>query len=113
MKNITRYKRYNDGKSLLITLDGFKKAFNKDALNAVNECFVALKEREKNPSGYFDKAGRFYLHDDLISLSTAREPSRAYPYSQMNEARTRKFLLKVWVHRDIKTKEELEKIIYS
>jgi len=55
--------------------------------------YTLLKERTLDPSGDFDKAGRFYAeHDDLIAV---REPSRAWPYSHMLACRTKKYVKKV------------------
>jgi hypothetical protein len=52
-----------------------------------------LKNRVINPSGSFDKAGRFFLeHGDLVNV---REPSRSYPYSQMSAGRSLKYVKKV------------------
>ena len=59
-------------------------------MKAINEVYYLLKTRQINPSGYFDRAGRFWLdHTDIISV---REPSRSWPYSQMHHGRTLKYV---------------------
>lgn len=59
----------------------------------IKTVFEMLKNRDINPSGVFDKVGRWYAdNDDLISV---RSPSRAWPYSQMIACRTRKYVKKV------------------
>lgn len=58
--------------------------------NAINEVYQLLKNRVINPAGTFDNAGRFWLDNrDLINV---REPSRAWPYSQMMAGRTLKYV---------------------
>lgn len=58
--------------------------------NAINEVYQLLKNRVINPAGTFDNAGRFWLDNrDLINV---REPSRAWPYSQMKAGRTLKYV---------------------
>lgn len=58
--------------------------------NAINEVYELLKNRVINPAGTFDNAGRFWLDNrDLINV---REPSRAWPYSQMTAGRTLKYV---------------------
>ena len=48
--------------------------------------YVALKTREINPVGKFDKAGRWY--PTVPCTCAVRAPSRAYPYSLMLHMRT-------------------------
>lgn len=56
----------------------------------MKKVYEMLKNREIHPEGEFDKMGRFYLEDyDLVDV---RSPSVKYPYSQMNAARTSKFV---------------------
>lgn len=60
---------------------------------AIVNVYALLKNRTINPSGSFDKAGRFYLeHSELVNV---REPSRSFPYSQINAGRTLKYVQKV------------------
>lgn len=60
----------------------------------VEAVYLLLKDRDINPKGKFDKAGRWYAENsDLISV---REPSRAYPFSQMVACRTRKYVQAVY-----------------
>jgi hypothetical protein len=69
--------------------------------DAINEVFNLLKDKSIYPKGYFDKAGRFYLHDsDLVNV---REPSLKYPYTQLNAGRTKKFVTKIVEKYDCKT----------
>jgi len=57
---------------------------------AIEKIFGELKARQIHPKGEFDKQGRFYLSD--AHLVNVREPSRAWPYSQMCAGRTKKFV---------------------
>jgi len=50
--------------------------------------FISLKEREENPEGSFDKAGRFYLENKFDCCDYIRTPSRRWPYSEMIHGRT-------------------------
>lgn len=50
--------------------------------------FYRLKNRIDNPAGEFDKVGRFYPDDRTVAVRAVRAPSKAYPYSEMNAART-------------------------
>lgn len=71
----------------------------------IAQVYAELKERMIHPSGKFDKAGRWYAdNDDLISC---REPSRAWPYSQMQACRTKKYVKAVCEKFDCKTIGEL------
>ena len=50
--------------------------------------YVALRDRRKNPTGTFDKRGRFYLAARFECCDYIRRPSRAWPYSEMLHGRT-------------------------
>ena len=52
--------------------------------------YADLRDRRANPAGTFDRAGRFSLDNAERSECCAaiRTPSRAYPYSEMQHART-------------------------
>lgn len=51
--------------------------------------FIARRERALNPSGTFDKGGRWWPEgDEHRSCCNVRAPSRAYPYSLMVHCRT-------------------------
>ncbi|SDY88289.1 hypothetical protein [Citreimonas salinaria] len=50
--------------------------------------FAKRKNRDSNPPGDFDSAGRFYAHERTRAVESVRSPSRAFPYSQMTAART-------------------------
>lgn len=56
----------------------------------INIVYNKLKNREINPSGKFDNAGRWYAHN--VDLINVREPSRSWPYSQMTACRTKKYV---------------------
>jgi len=57
----------------------------------IQEVYLMLKDREINPSGSFDKAGRWWSkYDDFVE--NIRTPSRAFPYSQMSACRTKKYV---------------------
>ena len=86
-----------------------------DKSNVSNEelkqVYEALKNREKNPRGSFDNAGRFYIIDqDLIDY---KMPSAKYPYVQMKAARTAKFVKALAEKYKCKSLEALEKVAYS
>ena len=71
----------------------------------IQEVYEMLKNREVNPSGTFDKAGRFYLeHGELVSV---RPPSRGYPYSQMAAGRAKKYVKAICEHFGCVSKSEL------
>lgn len=55
-----------------------------------NEVYSLLKNRLINPSGEFDKQGRFYAHNR--HLINVRPPSGKWPYSQMIGCRTLKYV---------------------
>lgn len=75
----------------------------------IKEVYFMLKERIIHPAGQFDKGGRWWAeHDDLIST---REPSRAWPYSQMTACRTLKYVKAVAEKFKPTTKEELIKLV--
>lgn len=56
-------------------------------LSCVRE-YVDRKNRVSHPSGFFDSADRFYLHEHHECCSGIRTPSRAYPLSQNKHGRT-------------------------
>jgi hypothetical protein len=58
------------------------------AKTQIANLFIALKEREENPEGSFDKAGRFYLENKFDCCDYIRTPSRRWPYSEMLHGRT-------------------------
>lgn len=77
----------------------------------IKSVYLALKNREHNPSGKFDKSGRFYITDyDLVDC---REPSSKYPYSQMNAARSAKFVKALAEKYKCKNKQELESVAFA
>ena len=62
---------------------------------AITKIYHELKGRQIHPQGSFDDSGRFYTsNSDLINVRT---PSRAYPFSEMQACRTRKYVTKVCV----------------
>ena len=59
----------------------------------IKECYQQLKNRNINPAGTFDSKGRWFSNNaDLLNV---REPSKAWPYSQMSACRTLKYVKKV------------------
>lgn len=58
----------------------------------VKGIYEARRDRQVNPEGSFDNAGRWYPTDreDAGVSSSLRSPSRAWPYSYMVGCRTRK-----------------------
>ena len=71
--------------------------------------FHQLQNREFNPSGGFDKAGRWWAeHDHLINV---RSPSRAFPYSHMVACRTLKYVKAVCVEFHCTTITALRAIV--
>lgn len=59
----------------------------------IKEVYKKLQDREIHPGGSFDKQGRWYANNsDLINV---RQPSVAWPYSQMIACRTLKYVKKV------------------
>lgn len=64
--------------------------FSKQQINAV---YTARRDRLTNPQGSFDKQGRWYpsAAENADSYTDGlRSPSRAWPYSYLTGARTRK-----------------------
>ena len=57
----------------------------------INEVYKMLKSREIHPTGNFDKGGRWYSRE-IEFIEGIREPSRAWPYSQMTACRTKKYV---------------------
>ena len=71
----------------------------------IKEVYEMLKDRVIHPSGKFDNGGRFYAENGhLISV---RQPSRRWPYSQLQACRTLKYVKAVCTHYKCKTKDEL------
>jgi hypothetical protein len=73
--------------------------------------YLALKNRDKNPRGTFDKKGIFYITDS--ELINVRSPSRRYPYSQMNAARTAKFVKALAKKYRVRSLRELEAVAFA
>jgi hypothetical protein len=57
---------------------------------AAARAYVARRDRTAHPAGHFDKARRFCLNGSERGACCAaiREPSRAFPYSEMTHARS-------------------------
>jgi len=71
----------------------------------IKNVYIALKNRDVNPSGIFDKVGRWYAeHGELINV---RAPSRAWPYSQMQACRTHKYVKAVAEKFGFESEKEL------
>ncbi len=59
----------------------------------IQTVYEARKNRMVHPAGKFDNGGRWYPSDDENAdnfTARLRSPSRAWPYSYMTGARTRK-----------------------
>lgn len=50
--------------------------------------FSDRKNRRAHPPGTRDNAGRFYADERSSAVDSCRQPSRAFPFSQMKAART-------------------------
>ena len=91
------------------------KEHNEKTTNISNEelksVYLELKNRIKNPRGEFDSAGRFYAKDG--ELLDVRSPSVKYPYSQMNAARTAKFVKALAEKYKVQSLNELEIVAYA
>ena len=81
----------NKGEPVAIQMLPFSKLETKQK-GIVIKVFEMLRDREVDPSGGFDKSGRFWAKND--HLISCRTPSRAYPYSQMTACRTKKYVTK-------------------
>lgn len=55
---------------------------------AAGRAFFLRKNRLEQVPGEFDKIGRFYPDERTAAVEAVRAPSKAYPYSEMNAART-------------------------
>lgn len=87
----------------------YKKNIKKSSKEMIDIVYNMLKNREIHPSGTFDKAGRWYAdNSDLINV---REPSRAWPYSQMAACRTKKYVSKIYDKYHPKDVKELVKLV--
>lgn len=79
-----------------------------DKKEMVQQVYEMLKNRSINPSGSFESSSttsRWHAtHDDLINV---REPSRAYPWSEMAACRTKKYVKAVQEKYNCETVEEL------
>lgn len=115
---ITRILNDDDIKALNIDLSELQAAYDAFLAQSVNvtaeeikSVYLKLKERDENPRGAFDSAGRFYIQDP--DITDVRLPSTKYPYSQMNAARTAKFV-KALAHKyRCQNLTELEAVAFS
>jgi hypothetical protein len=76
---------------------------------AINKIYEMLQSREINPSGEFDDKGRFYLKKG--HLVNVRGPSKAWPNSELNAGRTKKYIKAVYQEAKPKTLKSLIKEI--
>ena len=77
----------------------------KEIETAIKEVYTMLKERSVHPSGKKDQGGRWYAdHGDLINV---REPSRAWPWSQMASCRTKKYVKAIAEKFNCNTTQEI------
>jgi len=80
---------------------------NSNINKMIHSVYEMLQDREINPTGTFDKQGRFYAeHGDLISV---RSPSKNFPYSQMSACRSLKYVKKVQEKYNIRSVKKLIK----
>ena len=78
-----------------------------DITEAIKTIYRELRDRHINPSGEFDKQGRWYAdNSDLINVRT---PSRAWPYSEMVACRTKKYVTAVAEKFNCKTVDDLRR----
>jgi len=85
---------------------------NRAQSEAVSAVFHLLKTRAINPSGTFDRAGRWYpiaANSDLVDH--LRAPSRAWPYSLMAGCRTRKFVAAIAARSGVETVAGLRALV--
>ena len=75
----------------------------------IRSVYEKLKNREIHPSGKFDNGGRWYA--DNADLICVRNPSRAYPYSEMSACRTLKYVRKVAEKYNCKTEKQLIEMV--
>ena len=75
----------------------------------IKEVYLMLKYKEINPSGYFDQGGRWFSHNQ--NLINVREPSRAWPYSQLTACRSLKYVKKIADINGTQSIEELIKLV--
>lgn len=57
-------------------------------LHAAAVHYLDLEDGKERPEGTFDNANRFYVKTTFACCEGLREPSRAYPWSQMAHAKT-------------------------
>jgi hypothetical protein len=75
----------------------------------IYDVYVLLRSRTIHPSGNFDSKGRWYSsNNDLIDV---RQPSKAYPYSQMTACRTLKYVKAVAKKYNCKTFYQLKRCV--
>lgn len=72
-----------------------KKGYSAAEIRAGIEHFCR-STRISNPPGQFDNAGRFTPAEKSAAVAAVRAPSRAYPYSEMNAARTARHCAEVF-----------------
>ncbi|EHR0227836.1 hypothetical protein KS670_003396 [Vibrio parahaemolyticus] len=90
------------------TLLPFSK-LNQRQKNIVNKVYEMLQDSEVYPSGSFETANKFYA--DNSHLISCRAPSRAFPYSELNACRTKKYVAKVLQYYNCKSVKTLLKHI--
>jgi len=94
-----------------MTLREFETKHGKAAADAIRKANKLLLNRNEHPRGKFDNAGRFYL--EYRDISTSRNPSRAYPYSELNEGRGKPYLMRLWEHCGCQSESDLFKVAFS
>lgn len=100
-----------DVSALQVELDAHNASTASVSKGDIKQVYVALRDRDENPRGNFDKQGRFYVIDaDLVDV---RSPSFKYPYSQMNAARTAKFVKALAEKYKCQSIEELRAVAFA
>ncbi|HAS6095595.1 TPA: hypothetical protein I7145_13185 [Vibrio vulnificus] len=90
------------------TLLPFSK-LNQRQKNIVNKVYEMLQDNDVYPSGSFETANKFYA--DNSHLISCRAPSRAFPYSELNACRTKKYVARVLQYYNCKSVKTLLKHI--
>lgn len=74
--------------------------------------FINRRDRRTHPAGTFDNGGRFYLADEekCACCESIRNPSRAYPWSEMAHGRTLKHVAHLFGVDEKSVRAEVKKI---
>lgn len=69
-----------------------------DKMEMALQCYFRRKERTENPSGNFDKQGRFYPNSEELQpcCTYIRIPSKNWPYSLMVHCRSAEHIANIF-----------------